>query len=206
MNECDSIAARDSSTSSGLIRGVQQGNPEAWRRLSDVFGPLIYSWGRRWGLSPEDAADVLQETLLAVARNVARFERIPDRSFRAWLWTITRSKIRDLSRRRKRQPQAGGGTSVNELLQQLPEQLPIDDDREQGVWKDTLLRALASARGDFAERTWQAFWQVIIQGRSPADVAAELGVSPAAVRQAKSRVLQRLRELLGAPSEPPPDS
>lgn len=206
MKECDSIAGRDSSTSSGLIRGVQQGNPEAWRRLLDVFGPLIYSWGRRWGLSPEDAADVLQETLLAVARNASRFARTPDRSFRAWLWTITRSKIRDLSRRRNREPQARGGTSVNELLQQLPEQLPTDDDREQGVWKDTLLRALTSARGDFAERTWQAFWQVTIQGRSPADVSAELGVSPAAVRQAKSRVLQRLRELLGTPSEASPDS
>jgi RNA polymerase sigma-70 factor (ECF subfamily) len=52
-------------------------------------------------------------------------------------------------------------------------------------------------RGEFEERTWQAFWQTVIGGRAPRDVAADLGMSPGAVRVAKSRVLHRLREELG---------
>ena len=199
MKKSPSLASYDSSTSSSLIRGVQKQDPVAWRRLADVFGPLIYFWSRRWQLSPEDSADIVQETLFAVARNIARFETGPERSFRAWLWTITRSKICDFNRRQGRQPQAGGGSSLQERLQQLPERLSADDVVEQGAWKATLLRALESARGDFEERTWQAFWLVAVQGRTPAEAAVELGISAAAVRQAKCRVLQRLREMLESP-------
>jgi RNA polymerase sigma-70 factor (ECF subfamily) len=52
-------------------------------------------------------------------------------------------------------------------------------------------------RGEFEERTWQAFWHTAVEGRRPKDVAADLGMSPGAVRVAKCRVLQRLREALG---------
>lgn len=51
-------------------------------------------------------------------------------------------------------------------------------------------------RSDFNESTWQAFAQVTLQGRSIQDVAAELGLKDNAVRQAKFRVLRRLREEL----------
>jgi RNA polymerase sigma-70 factor (ECF subfamily) len=50
---------------------------------------------------------------------------------------------------------------------------------------------------EFEERTWQAFWRTAVDGRSAADVGAELGMTPGAVRVAKSRVLHRLREELG---------
>jgi RNA polymerase sigma-70 factor (ECF subfamily) len=52
-------------------------------------------------------------------------------------------------------------------------------------------------RSEFEERTWQMFWRVVIEGRSPVALAEELGVTPAAVRQAKSRVLRRLKEEMG---------
>jgi RNA polymerase sigma-70 factor (ECF subfamily) len=52
-------------------------------------------------------------------------------------------------------------------------------------------------RPEFAERTWQAFWRTAIEGGSAPEVAAELSMSAGAVRVAKSRVLQRLREELG---------
>jgi RNA polymerase sigma-70 factor (ECF subfamily) len=47
---------------------------------------------------------------------------------------------------------------------------------------------------EFEERTWQAFWQVVVDGRSPADVAQQLGMSANAVHLARGRVLRRLRE------------
>ena len=52
-------------------------------------------------------------------------------------------------------------------------------------------------RHEFEERTWKAFWQVTVEDRSPAEVAAAMGISANAVRQAKSRVLRRLKEEMG---------
>jgi RNA polymerase sigma-70 factor (ECF subfamily) len=53
-------------------------------------------------------------------------------------------------------------------------------------------------QGEVQERTWQAFWRTTVDGRAAADVAAELGMQPGSVYQAKSRLLARLRELLAA--------
>jgi RNA polymerase sigma-70 factor (ECF subfamily) len=60
-----------------------------------------------------------------------------------------------------------------------------------------LRTALESIRGEFHERTWQAFWGVAVEGRTAADVAADLNMQPGTVRVAKSRVLLRLRRELG---------
>ena len=60
-----------------------------------------------------------------------------------------------------------------------------------------LSRGLDLIRGEFEERTWQAFWRTAVEGRDAKEVALELRMSPGAVRVAKSRVLRRLREELG---------
>lgn len=70
---------------------------------------------------------------------------------------------------------------------------PAGDEAEAEA-DDLRLRALEMVRGDFGERTWEMFWQSFIGERPPGDVAARLGVTPAAVRKAKSRVLHRLKE------------
>jgi RNA polymerase sigma-70 factor (ECF subfamily) len=96
-----------------------------------------------------------------------------------------------------RQPQAGGGTDALTRLQEVadPASVALPDEVDAGVEMDGLRRrALELVRGEFEERTWQMFWQTFIEDRSPVDVAAALGVSPAAVRKAKSRVLHRLKE------------
>ncbi len=49
-------------------------------------------------------------------------------------------------------------------------------------------------RPAFSNTSWTAFELLAIHGRSAADVAAQLGVSPNAVLVAKSRILRRLRE------------
>ena len=57
-----------------------------------------------------------------------------------------------------------------------------------------LRQTLEAIRAEFQPNTWQAFWQVTIDGQSAADVAQELGITANAVRQAKFRVLRRLRQ------------
>ena len=57
--------------------------------------------------------------------------------------------------------------------------------------------ALELVRGEFEPQTWTAFWRCAMDGDAAADIATEMGVSPAAVRKAKSRVLLRLRQEVG---------
>src|SRR5262249_20600188 len=83
------IASEASSgdTSLSMLDRVRAEDPEAWKRLVELYSPLIYSWARRPGLRNEDAADLLQEVWRAVAGNFGRFRREPGQgSFRGWLW------------------------------------------------------------------------------------------------------------------------
>ena len=75
-----------------------------------------------------------------------------------------------------------------------PDSEPADEPEDEEESAGLRRRALDILRGEFAERTWQMFWQTFVEERSPVDVAADLDVSPAAVRMAKSRVLHRLKE------------
>jgi RNA polymerase sigma-70 factor (ECF subfamily) len=184
------------STSLSLLERVKVHDAEAWRRLVHIYGPLIYQWCRRGQLRQDDAADVAQEVFRAVATRIGAFQQgRPGGSFRAWLWTITRHKIGDHIRRARKAPGGVGGTDAHDRLLQLPEQLPADDLDVTDVTR-LVHRALAEIRPEFEERTWQAFWRAAALGHAPRDIAADLGVSPDAVRMAKSRVLRRLRDEL----------
>ena len=187
-------------TSPSLLLRVQANDQAAWSKLVDLYAPLVYHWCRRAELSPEDTADVFQETFRAVARHIGTFER---ESFRGWLRTITQNKIRDLFRARKEEPRAAGGTEANLHLhaQADPISLEVDED-EQKIVHQVLHRTLESIRAEFEERTWTAFWQVQIDGKTTNEVGAALGMTAAAVRKARLRVLARLREELGELMEP----
>ena len=58
-------------------------------------------------------------------------------------------------------------------------------------------RALRLVQHQVEDRTWTAFWKATVESRATAEVAAELGITPNAVRLAKSHVLRRLREEMG---------
>ena len=92
-----------------------------------------------------------------------------------------------------------GGTDAQIRLAQLPAARPPeeDDSSEERADRGVVGRALELIRGEFEERTWRAFWLTAIEDRAPKEVAIELGMSPGAVRVAKSRVLRRLRDELG---------
>ncbi|MBI3823179.1 MAG: sigma-70 family RNA polymerase sigma factor [Planctomycetes bacterium] len=186
-------------TSPSLLLRVQADDQAAWTRLVDLYAPLVYHWCRRAQLGPDDTADVFQETFRALALHIHDFRRDrPGDTFRGWLRTITQNKIRDHFRRRQNEPLAAGGTDANVRIHAQPDPVSVDDDdSEQQIVNQVLHRTLETVRGDFEERTWQAFWQVQIDGKSTGDVGAALGMTSAAVRKAKLRVLARLRQELG---------
>lgn len=189
------------STSTSLLARVRTQDPEAWRRLVRLYGPVVYEWCRQSRIQDVDAADVSQEVFVAVAIHMVEFRRDrPNDSFRGWLWRITRNKIADHFRRLQCQAQAEGGTDAQQRFARLPDSPPDDSSATgrslAGAWSQLERHALELLRGEFQDRTWQAFWRMTIDGRSAADIGAELGMTKKAVRQAKFRVLRRLRQEL----------
>jgi RNA polymerase sigma-70 factor (ECF subfamily) len=189
-----------SATSRSLLARVQADEPDAWRRLVNLYAPLVHQWCRRSGLQDHDIADIFQEVFQAVLVHVGSFHRErPGDTFRGWLRRITQNKLRDHFRRLGREFGGAGGSSARDRLAQLPAPAPVDegpgteDDGERALFA----RALEMIRGEFEERTWSAFWRTAVDGRLARNVGEELAMSPGAVRVAKSRVLHRLRQELG---------
>lgn len=186
-----------SGTSSSLLDRVRADEAGAWDRLVALYAPLLYHWCRRWKLQEEDLADVFQEVFKTLVVHLAGFRK--DRegaTFRGWLFTITRNKVLDHFRKRSHD-QAGGGTDAAMRLAQVPAPDGASDSEEAEEIRRLYHRGLELIRGEFEEKTWQAFWRTAVEGRTPRDVAVELSMTSGAVRVAKSRVLQRLREELG---------
>jgi RNA polymerase sigma-70 factor (ECF subfamily) len=203
-NRVEDPVGRDGSTSRSLLAGAKRDDPLAWERVVRLYAPLVASWCRRAGVAEQDLGDLLQDVFTAVAGHLNRFRKErPGDTFRGWLLAIVRNKVRDYYRRRAGEPAAAGGTEAALQFQQIPDPNALDDVPECSndlLYEELLLTALKSIRSEFHERTWQAFWCVVVEGRTAADAGAEMDMKPGTVRVAKSRVLMRLRRELGGAS------
>jgi RNA polymerase sigma-70 factor (ECF subfamily) len=185
------------STSSSLIGRVAAHDPEAWQRLAKLYAPLVYRWARVAGLQESDAADIVQEVFRSVSQSIQSYDTSRASGFRAWLWGVARNKLREHFRRRASSPQAIGGTDAHAQFAQVPElELSSEDASGCDPEAELLHRALSYIRVEFEDSTWQAFWRATVAGESTEDIASALGISRQAVRQAKYRVLRRLRQEL----------
>jgi RNA polymerase sigma-70 factor (ECF subfamily) len=196
------------SSASSLLVAVGRRDPEAWRRLTAIYGPTVFDWGRRAGLQSADAADVMQQVFVNVAAHIgqAQWDR-PGDTFRGWLWTIFHSRLMDFFRNQRRQPQAVGDSEVKRLVDEGPGEsagtASIADEDEAA---SLVRRALRTIRADFNEKTWQAFWRSSVAGEATSEIARDLGLTPAAVCMCRSRVLRRLRETLAGLGVVPEES
>jgi RNA polymerase sigma-70 factor (ECF subfamily) len=190
------MGAEPATRPSLLVRIRDAGDGPAWSRFVEIYAPLIYRYARRQGLQDADAADLTQDVLAAVSHGIRRLEYDPGRgSFRGWLFTVTRNKLRTWWQRRNRQEQAGGDTEALQLLQEQP---AIED---ASAWESEYRQRLfswaaAQVRGTVEKSTWQAFWQTAVEGKKAGQASDALGMSVAAVYMARSRVLARLKELV----------
>src|SRR6516225_6696526 len=79
-----------------LSRLRNLGDDASWRTFFDTYWLLIYNVARKSGLTDADAQDVVQETIIAVARKMPEFRYDPAKgSFKNWLLLITRRRIHD---------------------------------------------------------------------------------------------------------------
>lgn len=183
-----------STTSVTLLQRVRaRSDNQAWERFVTIYTPFLLACSRRAGLNDHDAGEMVQEVFVHLLDQLPKFEYDEGRrSFRGWLKTVTVNKCRE--RWRKRAPVALGESAL-----ELEGLAAVEDEAfwEQEYRDHLMQRALEIMQNEFEPKTWKACWEFTVSGRKASDVAAELGMTEAAVFMAKSRVLKRLREELG---------
>ena len=69
-------------------------NQPSWQEFFNTYWRLIHSTACKAGLTPEEAEDAVQDTFLAVSKNIGTFHYDPARcSFKSWLLLVTRQRI-----------------------------------------------------------------------------------------------------------------
>ncbi len=181
-----------------LLRLRDPADSEAWRQFVEIYAPVVYGFARQRGAQDADGADLTQEVLHTVAATARKFDYDPKRgSFRGWLFTVTRNKLRDW-RERQRRGQGVGGTTAHALLDQQPSR----DDEE--LWDQEFRRrvfaiAAERVRPNSSQEPGRRSGKRPSRGTKARAVAESLGISIGAVYIAKSRVQaclkDRVREL-----------
>jgi RNA polymerase sigma-70 factor (ECF subfamily) len=179
-----------------LLMGLRNRNDDRiWTEFCARYQPLLVAFGQRLGLVLQDAQDAAQETLLAFvnAYREGKYDRQKGR-LRTWLSGIARHKIRDIRRRRAREPGlAYGGAGQIDVGE-------IADEGVNEIWEAEWKRAIANAcmeqvRNQFEPTTIRAFELFVLNDWPADEVASVLGTSRNAVFLAKRRVLSRMREI-----------
>jgi len=183
-----------------LIARARGQQSAAWEELVELYGPLVAHWCSRCGLDSHTTADCVQEVFTAVARSLGRFQAAKGSgAFRSWLWTIAANKIKDAIRKARTQTPGAGGSTALQRLSELPDEssIPTEEPSDADQLQQVVARSLEQVRVEFESRTWTIFQRTVID-QLPTDlVAKELSITPATVRQIRSRVLRRLRMQLG---------
>jgi RNA polymerase sigma-70 factor (ECF subfamily) len=190
-------------TSISLLDRLRAARPDAsdWDRLHDLYMPLIRRWLGRVPVLGDEVADLSQEILVVMAREIPRFDRKREGSFRAWLRQVTVNRVRIHRRKGRRRPIVGLDPADG-FLDRLAD--PNDDlarqwDREHD--SHVVEKLLAAVEAEVNPTTWEAFRRFALEGEPARRVADELNMTENAVVLAKSRVMRRLRleagEILG---------
>jgi len=187
-----------------LLGKAGTGDREAWEQIVYLYSPLVDRWCRGRHLNDDDVREIGQDVFLVLFKHLGQFKKDePGYGFRKWLWKVTTNTINDHFRAVRREPQGVGGSAAREIIEHHPDRYAeLQSRSEDGSDPDdgrliVLRRALELLKTDFEPRTYEAFRQVALNERPPADVARSLNMtSVGAVYTAKSRVMKRLRELL----------
>ncbi|HXJ61663.1 MAG TPA: sigma-70 family RNA polymerase sigma factor [Candidatus Dormibacteraeota bacterium] len=172
----------------------------SWQAFFDTYWRLIYDVARKAGLSDSEAQDVVQETMLAVARQMPNFQYDAGRgSFKAWLLTTTRWRIIDRLRQRLSSAQLGASDSEapsTELVHSVPDPATVlPDQRWDDDWRRNLLEvALARLRARIDPHKYQLFDFYVNKAWPATKVAQRFGVPVRQVYLAKHRITVVLKK------------
>lgn len=182
-------------TRSSLIAGLKGLSSERWTNFVLVYSPLLKFWIQRKGVSGPSVDDVLQESLQSICTGIGNFQRDAAKGkFRGWLRTIVERRVVDHFRDKPIELATSPQALAN--MPMASQKDPGMLEHEQRILEEIRARALELIRQSTTEKTWQMFWLSTVEQVSSVEIAKQFGVSSAAVRVAKQRVLQRLRNLM----------
>jgi len=174
---------------------------ESWRTFFNLYWRLLYNVARKSGVDDGGAQEIVQDTVIAVARKMPEFRYDPARgTFRQWLLRITRRRIIDHLRRIYRQPPKAVVPPESLDDDEAHAAAIIDQSASaiDAVWneeweKSTFDAALARVRAEINPRHFQIFDYCVLKDWPASKVAATLGLNAAQVYLAKHRVAQAMK-------------
>ena len=183
----------------GRLRDLS--DTDSWRTFFDTYWRLLYNVARRSGLNDMEAQDVVQETVIAVARKMPEFRYDPAKgSFKLWLLLITRRRIQDHLRKVYRSlPVAERVTGLAAHgVEAIPATTLSPDAQIDAAWEEEwrgsiLEAALARVRQRVQPKHYQAFDYCVLQSLRAPVVAKMLGLNVAQVYLARHRVSQAVK-------------
>lgn len=196
-------------TRSSLLRRVKDtGDERSWNEFNQFYGKLIFRFAIKAGLTEDEAQEVVQETMIGMAKYLPNFRYDPKVcAFKTWLLNLSRWRVQKQLRQR-RAPSAPGPEKVRRsigeeatstsAIERIPEPAGSDFealwDRE---WRATLMdAATARVKPLCSAKQWQIFDLHVLQEWSIREVTATLGVSAGRVYLAKHRISALLRKEL----------
>lgn len=182
-----------------LARLKDTDDQASWQEFNDLYGKLILGFAIKAGLTESEAHEVVQETLIAAAKNLPEFRYEPKVcSFKTWLLNLSHWRVKDQLRKRAAAP-ANHPDAMEADRTATIERVPDPDgvklekiwDRE---WQTVLLEAvLERVKRQVDLKQWQIFDLYVLKEWSPRDVAKALDVSVARVYLVKHRISALLR-------------
>lgn len=178
-----------------LERLSSEPTDEAWGRLHLLYAPLLRKWLARYDVQNADADDLIQDVLTTLVRELPSFEHNGrPGAFRRWLKLTLVNRIRRFWKSRRRRPDATGRSDFAELAELEHDQSDLSRIWNQEHDESVTSQLLSAVRPRFDSHTWEAFHRQMLEGVAADTVAADLGMTIAAVYKAKSRVLRALRD------------
>jgi RNA polymerase sigma factor (sigma-70 family) len=183
-----------------LSRLEDRGDQDSWRDFFNTYWWLIYSVAIKSGLTEAEAQDVVQETVISVARDIHKFKR--DRtlgSFKGWLRNITRWRIADQFRKRTCALRTDDTKTGEDLPRPDVEEIPdlageAAESVWNGEWQANLLKAaLETIKRSVREEHYQIFDLYVLQQWPAQKAARALGVNVGLVYLVKYRISALLK-------------
>jgi RNA polymerase sigma factor (sigma-70 family) len=200
MSRAEFLATRQS-----LVERLADWNDrKRWQQFFDSYWKLIHHAARQAGLTESEAQEVVQETLITVAQKIDRLKYDPALgSFKGWLLNITRWRIADQFRKRKKAgaqdaPPRRREPNETATIERIADPAGFDLDAAwDEEWRANLLQAAtARVKKKVSAKQYQIFDCYVLKQWPVQKVARELRVSVAQVYLAKHRLGALLKKEL----------
>jgi RNA polymerase sigma factor (sigma-70 family) len=196
MDEGDLIPTRAT-----LIQRLKSWQDQtSWQDFFDTYWRLIYNVARKGGLTASEAEDVVQETMISVAKHMPTFRYDPGiGSFKTWLLNVTRWRITDQIRKRKSSATHLSPSGYSTAGSRRPEEVidPASSDLDafwNAEWENNLLEAaVAKVKRQLDPQKYQIFDLCVNKGWKAGKVAGAYGLPVDQVYLIKHRVTELIK-------------